>query len=202
MSFSGKTIVVNWAKRSAIKAFLSLDDHWKEIVTKDLSRVSTFDPDQLLPSLGEALVSRQSFRSILLFRIKRSGNQKARRYFDRFRIVFPAPSGIEIDGDIKGGLRIIHNCCVIRVAQAGENLSVGPFAVIGNRHNAAPVIGDNVTICANSTVIGGIHIGSNALVGASSFVLNDVAPNTVVGGNPAAILKNRTDSIIGTGGRI
>ena len=51
------------------------------------------------------------------------------------------------------------------------------------------MIGDNVTICANSTVIGGIHIGDNALIGAASLVRKDVEANTMVGGNPMRIIK-------------
>lgn len=37
---------------------------------------------------------------------------------------------------------------------------------------------------------GGITIGDNAVVGASSVVTKDVSPNTIVEGNPAKVIKN------------
>ena len=45
-------------------------------------------------------------------------------------------------------------------------------------------IGMNVTICP------GVTIGENAIVAAGSLVTKDVAPNTIVGGNPAKIIKS------------
>lgn len=55
---------------------------------------------------------------------------------------------------------------------------------------AKPVhIGKNVWIGSNSTVLPGITIGENAVVGAGSVVTKDVPPMTVVAGNPARIIK-------------
>ena len=183
--------VKRWALSRGIMAFTSLDAHWQSIVIDDLARDYPCDADQVLSSLEQALMISRSFRSVFLFRIRNSGNSKALNYFNQFRLVYPESPGIEITGEIEGGLRIVHNCCVISVSYAGKNLSVGPFVVIGKSHDAKPVIGNNVTICANSTVIGGIHIGDNALIGASSFVREDVASNTVVGGNPLKVLSFR-----------
>lgn len=50
-------------------------------------------------------------------------------------------------------------------------------------------IGKNVWIGSNSTVLPGITIGENAVVGAGSVVTKDVPPMTVVAGNPARIIK-------------
>ncbi len=44
---------------------------------------------------------------------------------------------------------------------------------------------DNVFIGCNSTILGGVRIGPNALIAAGSVVTKDVLPNTVVAGNPA-----------------
>lgn len=46
------------------------------------------------------------------------------------------------------------------------------------------------SIGSNVTIICGVTIGENALVGAGSVVTKDVAPNTVVAGNPAKLMKN------------
>lgn len=50
-------------------------------------------------------------------------------------------------------------------------------------------IGRNAWIGAGSTILPGVTVGENAIVGAASVVTKDVAPNTVVVGNPARVIK-------------
>ena len=45
------------------------------------------------------------------------------------------------------------------------------------------------SIGSNATIICGVTIGENALVGAGSVVTKDVEPNTIVAGNPAKFIK-------------
>ena len=52
-------------------------------------------------------------------------------------------------------------------------------------------IGKNVWIGARVTVLSGVKIGENSIIGASSLVNKDVPPNTVYAGTPAKFLKNR-----------
>ena len=47
----------------------------------------------------------------------------------------------------------------------------------------------NAWIGAGVTILPGITIGENAIVGAGSVITHDVEPNTVVAGNPARIIK-------------
>ena len=47
------------------------------------------------------------------------------------------------------------------------------------------------SIGANATILGGITIGANAMIGAGSVVTKDVAPNTVVYGNPAKLMGTK-----------
>ena len=51
------------------------------------------------------------------------------------------------------------------------------------------VIEDKVWIGINATILPGVKIGYGAIVGAQSVVTHDVPPMTVVGGNPARIIK-------------
>lgn len=44
------------------------------------------------------------------------------------------------------------------------------------------MIGKNVWIGDKVTILGGVTIGDNAIVGAGTVVTQDVPPNTVVGG--------------------
>jgi acetyltransferase-like isoleucine patch superfamily enzyme len=46
------------------------------------------------------------------------------------------------------------------------------------------------SIGSGATLLGGITIGENAIIGAGSLVTKDVAPNTTVAGNPARILTS------------
>ena len=46
------------------------------------------------------------------------------------------------------------------------------------------------SIGSGATLLGGITIGENALVGAGSVVTRDVPPHAVVAGNPARVLKS------------
>lgn len=50
-------------------------------------------------------------------------------------------------------------------------------------------IADDVWIGGNVVILPGIHIGKHAVVGAGSVVTKDVAPYTVVVGNPARVVK-------------
>ena len=55
------------------------------------------------------------------------------------------------------------------------------------------VIGNDVWIGQNAVILPGAHIGDGAIIGANSVVGGDVAPYTVVIGNPARMLRKRFD---------
>jgi acetyltransferase-like isoleucine patch superfamily enzyme len=46
------------------------------------------------------------------------------------------------------------------------------------------------SIGSGSTVLSNVVIGENAIVGAGSVVTREVAPNTIVAGNPAKVLRS------------
>lgn len=60
-------------------------------------------------------------------------------------------------------------------------------------HKGDTVIGNDVWLGRNCTILPGVKIGNGAIVAACSVVTKDVAPYTVVGGNPARFLKRRFD---------
>ncbi|MBQ6746413.1 MAG: sugar O-acetyltransferase [Bacteroidaceae bacterium] len=51
-------------------------------------------------------------------------------------------------------------------------------------------IGKNAWIGAGAIILPGVAIGENAIVAAGAIVTKNVAPNTIVGGNPAKFIKN------------
>lgn len=89
-----------------------------------------------------------------------------------------------------GGIRIGDGC------QIGHNVV---FATLNHgflpedRQTTYPapiVLGKRVWIGSNSTILQGVTIGDNAIVGAGAVVTKDVAANTIVGGIPARFIKN------------
>ena len=55
---------------------------------------------------------------------------------------------------------------------------------------AEPItIGENAWIGAAATILSGVHIGADAVVGAGSVVTHDVAAATLVAGNPAKVIR-------------
>ncbi len=57
-------------------------------------------------------------------------------------------------------------------------------------HPAPIVLGRNVWVGANSTILQGVTVGDNAIIAAGAVVTKDVAANTVVGGVPAKYIRN------------
>lgn len=64
--------------------------------------------------------------------------------------------------------------------------SINLLLVIGEIH-----IKDFAWVAAEAFIMNGVTIGEGAVVGARAAVFKDVAPWTVVGGNPAKIIKKR-----------
>jgi acetyltransferase-like isoleucine patch superfamily enzyme len=62
--------------------------------------------------------------------------------------------------------------------------------IVTERVDSAPiVIEDDVWIGAKSTILKGVHIGRGAVIAAASLVSKDVAPFTLVAGNPARVVR-------------
>ena len=55
------------------------------------------------------------------------------------------------------------------------------------------VIGNDVWIGQNAVILPGVHIGDGAIIGANSVVGRNVAPYSIVVGNPAKLLRKRFD---------
>lgn len=56
------------------------------------------------------------------------------------------------------------------------------------------VIEDDVWIGANSVILDGVKICKGSIVGAGSVVTKDVNPYSIVGGNPAVVIKSRKEN--------
>lgn len=92
---------------------------------------------------------------------------------------------------IGGGLYIAHPVgCVLVADPIGRNLTVVGAATFGARAGAQwPTIGDDVFVGIGARVLGGIHVGNGARIGANAVVLRDVEPDTTVVGAPATPVR-------------
>lgn len=91
------------------------------------------------------------------------------------------------------GFRIVHfgHIVINPTAVIGENFNISQGALIGNAQGkkaGTPVIGNNVCLNANATIIGGVTIGDNVLIAPGAFVNFDVPSNSIVIGNPGKII--------------
>lgn len=102
-----------------------------------------------------------------------------------------------------------HNCVILDGAKVrfGDHVFIAPnccFSTAGHpidfaRRNqglefAHPItVGNNVWIGANVTVLPGVMIGDNAVIGAGSVVNRDIPANVVAAGNPCRVLRKITE---------
>ena len=56
-----------------------------------------------------------------------------------------------------------------------------------------PVIGNDVWIGAGAMILNGVNVGDGAIVAAGAVVTKDVPPYSIVGGNPAKVIRYRFD---------
>jgi acetyltransferase-like isoleucine patch superfamily enzyme len=100
---------------------------------------------------------------------------------------------------IGSGVRLHSNVFVPEYSVLEDGCWLGPNVVVTNaryprsRNVKAELRGARIQrgakIGANATLLPGITIGENALVGAGAVVVGDVPPGTVVAGNPARVIK-------------
>jgi len=102
-------------------------------------------------------------------------------------------TGVEIHpgADVGERLFIDHGMATVigETAVVGDDVLLYHGVTLGGksmrREKRHPTLEDGVTIGANATLIGPVTIGENATVGAGAVVVDDVAPETTVVGNPA-----------------
>ena len=102
---------------------------------------------------------------------------------------------IERDTEIGDGVRIHSNAFLPEHTKIEDHAWIGPNVVFTNALYPAskdakkrlngPVVKSCAKIGANSTVLPGVIVGENALVGAGSVVTSDIPKGYVVAGNPA-----------------
>lgn len=73
----------------------------------------------------------------------------------------------------------------------GWNMNPPPMSELPIKGDT--VVGNDVWIGQNVTILPGVHIEDGAIIGANSVVGSDVEPYTIIAGNPAKAIRKRFD---------
>lgn len=89
------------------------------------------------------------------------------------------------------GLYLGHEMCIIIGSGTiiGNNVNLSQFLNIGSNHNAPAIIGDNVYIGPQVSIVENVIIESNATIGAGAVVVKNIPQNATVAGVPAKVLN-------------
>lgn len=132
-------------------------------------------------------------------------------YYDDFETVHNFEKNVKYLFDFTGDKLIIGKFCMIAsnvtFIMNGANhltdaVSTYPFAIFGHGWENAmqgktyptkgdTVIGNDVWMGYNATILAGVNIGDGAIIGTNATVTKDVEPYSIVGGNPAKEIKKR-----------
>ena len=92
---------------------------------------------------------------------------------------------------IKNGVQVWNGVTIADDAFVGPNVTFMNDKYPKSKNNEfellRTVIESGASIGGNATILPGVRVGQNAIVGAGSVVTKDVPPNALVVGNPAAI---------------
>lgn len=102
-----------------------------------------------------------------------------------------------------------HNCTILDGAPVtfGDNVFIAPNCVISTAGHAIdseqrsrgleiarPIrVGNNVWIGANVSILPGVTIGDNTIIGAGSVVNKDIPAGVIVVGNPCRVIRKITE---------
>ena len=132
-------------------------------------------------------------------------------YYDDFDNVDNFEKNVKYHFDFTGDKLIIGKFCMIasgvKFIMNGANhltnsLSTYPFAIFGKGWEKAMegktypnkgdiIIGNDVWIGHNATIMAGVKIGDGAIIATNATVVKDVEPYSIVGGNPANEIRKR-----------
>jgi serine O-acetyltransferase len=170
-----------------------------------MSRDPNFEAD-LARYPARPFLREQSIWAIFVYRFGRRvlgrkptllRNLQLKLYWLLFRIAETLTGiSLPLGAEIGPGLRIYHfgNIFVHSGTVIGRNCTLRQGVTIGNRMDGgpAPVIDDDVEFGAYAQVLGNVHIGPGARIGAMSVVLHDVPAAATAVGIPARVLEPKS----------
>lgn len=132
-------------------------------------------------------------------------------YYDDFEDVKNFEKNVKYHFDFIGDKLIIGKFCMIASGvtfimnganHLSKSVSSYPFAIFGGDWSEAmdgksypskgdTIIGNDVWIGYNATIMPGVRIGDGAIIASNATVVRDVEPYSIVGGNPAQEIRKR-----------
>lgn len=110
---------------------------------------------------------------------------------------------------IGNNVYINFGCVILDCGQVsiGDDTLIGPNVGIFSGNHAADagertagglipkpvVIGDRVWICGNVSIVPGVRIGDESVIGAGSVVTHDIPSGVIAAGNPCRVLRKITE---------
>lgn len=134
-------------------------------------------------------------------------------YYDDFEDVENFKKNVKYHFEFTGDKLVIGKFCMIASGASfimnganhlTQSLSAYPFAIFGKDWKDAmegksypnkgdTIIGNDVWIGHKAVIMAGVTIGDGVIIAAHSIVTKDVAPYSIVGGNPAKLIRKRFD---------
>lgn len=103
--------------------------------------------------------------------------------------------GIKVGRDVSVGLAAMMDVFFPQLITIGDNSVIGYNSTIlcheflvHEYRTGEVLIGRDVMVGANSTILAGVHIGDGAVIGAGALVNRDVPPGKMVAGVPARVV--------------
>lgn len=164
----------------------------REVIAEDIYARNFFNPSitHQIYALSLELLTNKYFRTLFYYRTN--------GVFSKIlRIFYPKESSFIIDVNTKigGGLQLIHPySTILNAEKIGKNVYVNHLVTVGEKKGKKPIIGDNVELHANCSIIGGITIGDNVIIGAGTVVTKDVPEGCVVIGAKNRFLERNNSS--------
>jgi len=94
--------------------------------------------------------------------------------------------GVTIEDNVFVG----HGVVFINDSYPRATTPTGDLQTEADWHVERTLVKRGASIGSGATILSNVVIGENAIVGAGSVVTKDVAPNSIVAGNPARILRS------------
>jgi len=158
-------------------------------ITASLNRLTFNDADEVRALFSDLIGKKVDPSFVLIPPFYTAGGvdiRVGRNVFVNQNCTFYDLGGLDICDDVMIGpnVNIITTGHPIEPSRRRDGVTAKPI-----------VIERNVWIGAGATIIGGVTVGENSVVGAGSVVTRDVPPNTLVGGNPAKVIRSIAEEI-------
>jgi len=171
-------------RRTPESAAMSANIKRAMAITAHLNRLTFDDADQIRALFGDLI---------------------GKKVDDSFLLIPPFYTTGGVDIRVGRNVFVNQNCTFYDLGglDIADDVMIGPnVSLITSGHPVEParrracviakpiVIERNVWIAASATIIGGVTVGENSVVAAGSVVTGSVPPNTLVGGNPASVIRS------------